>query len=69
VGFADITRGIMARAEPLYRIHVSVGSSDIAAAALLEEQTRHRQQGQARIARSERSRIGSARASGWSWPT
>jgi AcrR family transcriptional regulator len=51
-GFAGITRGIMARTEPLYRILVSAAASDPDAAALLTEQTRHRQQGQARIARS-----------------
>jgi TetR/AcrR family transcriptional regulator, regulator of autoinduction and epiphytic fitness len=51
-GFAGITRGIMSRTEPLYRILVSAAGSDPDAAALLAEQTRHRQQGQARIARS-----------------
>jgi AcrR family transcriptional regulator len=51
-GFAGITRGIMARTEPLHRILVGAAGSDPDAAALLAEQTRHRQQGQARIARS-----------------
>jgi AcrR family transcriptional regulator len=51
-GFAGITRGIMSRAEPVHRILVSAAGSDPDAAALLAEQTRHRQQGQARIARS-----------------
>jgi AcrR family transcriptional regulator len=51
-GFAGITRGIMSRTEPVYRILVSAAGSDSDAAALLAEQTRHRQQGQARIARS-----------------
>lgn len=51
-GFAGITRGIMSRTEPLHRILVSAAASDSAAAALLAEQTRHRHQGQAQIARS-----------------
>jgi len=51
-GFAGITCGIMSRTEPLYRIIVSAAGSDPGAAALLAEQTRHRQQGQAQIARS-----------------
>jgi AcrR family transcriptional regulator len=51
-GFAGITRGIMSRTEPVHRILVSASASDSAAAALLAEQTRQRQQGQAQIARS-----------------
>ena len=51
-GFAGITRGIMSRTEPLYRILVSAAGSDPDAAALLAAQTRHRQQGQAQIART-----------------
>ena len=51
-GFAGITSGIMSRTEPVYRILVSAADSDPDAAALLAEQTRHRQRGQARIARS-----------------
>jgi len=51
-GFAGITRGIMARAEPIYRILVSAADSDPDAAALLAAQARQRQQGQAQIARS-----------------
>jgi len=51
-GFAAITRGIMSRTEPLYRILVSAAGSDPDAAVLLAEQTRNRQQGQAQIARS-----------------
>jgi AcrR family transcriptional regulator len=51
-GFAGISSGIMARTEPVYRILLSAAGSDPDAAALLAEQTRHRQQGQARIARS-----------------
>jgi len=50
-GFAGITRGIMSRTEPVYRILVSAAGSDPDAAALLAEQTRHRQKGQAQIAR------------------
>ncbi len=51
-GFAGITRGIMSRAEPVHRILVSAAGSDPDAAALLAEQTRQRQRGQAQIARS-----------------
>lgn len=51
-GFAGITRGIMSRTEPVYRILVSAAGSDPDAAALLAAQTRHRQQGQAQIARA-----------------
>jgi AcrR family transcriptional regulator len=51
-GFAGITSGIMSRTEPVYRILVSAAGSDPDAAALLAEQTRHRQRGQAAIARS-----------------
>ena len=51
-GFAGISRGIMSRAEPVYRILVSAAGSDPDAAALLAEQTRQRDQGQAQIARS-----------------
>ena len=50
-GFAGITCGIMSRTEPVYRILVSAAGSDPDAAALLAEQTRHRQRGQAQIAR------------------
>jgi AcrR family transcriptional regulator len=49
-GFAGITRGIMARTEPVYRILVSAAASDPDAASLLSEQTRHRQRGQGGIA-------------------
>jgi AcrR family transcriptional regulator len=51
-GFAGVTRGIMSRAEPVHRILASAAGSDPDAAALLAEQTRQRQQGQAQIARS-----------------
>lgn len=50
-GFVSITCGIMSRTEPIYRILVSAAGSDPDAAALLAEQTRHRQKGQAQIAR------------------
>jgi AcrR family transcriptional regulator len=50
-GFVGISRGIMSRTEPVYRILVSAAGSDPDAAALLAEQTRHRQQGQGQIAR------------------
>ena len=50
--FAAITRGIMGRTEAIHRILVSAASSDPDAAALLAEQTRHRQRGQSQIARS-----------------
>ena len=49
-GFAGITCGIMSRTEPVHRILVSAAGSDPDAAALLAEQTRHRQQGQGQIA-------------------
>lgn len=51
-GFAGITRGIMSRTEPVHRILASAAGSDPDAAALLAEQTRDRQQGQAQIART-----------------
>jgi AcrR family transcriptional regulator len=51
-GFAAITAGIMARAEPVYRILLSAADSDPGAAALLAEQARQRDQGQGQIARS-----------------
>ena len=50
-GFVGISRGIMCRTEPVYRILVSAAGSDPGAATLLAEQTRHRQQGQGQIAR------------------
>jgi AcrR family transcriptional regulator len=59
-GFAGLTRGIMARAEPVYRILVSAAGSDPGAAALLARQTRQREQGQGHIARSL-ARAGSLR--------
>ena len=50
-GFVGISRGIMSRTEPVYRILVSAAGSEPGAAALLAVQTRHRQQGQGPIAR------------------
>ena len=49
--FAGITRGIMSRTEPVYRILVSAAGSDPDAAALLAEQIEHRHNGQSGIAR------------------
>jgi AcrR family transcriptional regulator len=51
-GFVGITVEVNSRAAPIYRILVSAASSDPDAAALLEEQTRQRQEGQGSIARS-----------------
>jgi hypothetical protein len=42
----------MSRTEPVHRILLSAAASDADAAALLDQQTRQRQQGQARIARA-----------------
>jgi len=49
-GFVGISRGIMSRTEPVYRILVSAAGADPDAEALLAEQKRHRQQGQSQIA-------------------
>ena len=51
-GFVAVTVQINARIEPLYRILVSAAGTDRDAAALLDELTRQRQQGQRVIARS-----------------
>jgi AcrR family transcriptional regulator len=51
-GFAGIACGIMSRTEPVHRILASAAGSDPDAAALLAGQTRQRQLGQSRIARS-----------------
>jgi AcrR family transcriptional regulator len=51
-GFAGISCGVLVRGEPVYRILVSAAGSDPDAAALLAEETRKRQRGQAQIARS-----------------
>ncbi len=59
-GLAGVIRGIMSRAEPLYRILLSAAGSDPDAAALLAELTRQRQQGQGQIARSL-ARVGALR--------
>lgn len=51
-GFVAVTSGVNSRTAPIYRILASAASSDPDAAALLEDQNRQRQAGQARIARS-----------------
>jgi AcrR family transcriptional regulator len=51
-GFVTITAQVNARIAPLYRILVSAAGTDPDAAALLDQLTRQRQQGQRRIARS-----------------
>src|SRR5690606_27312252 len=47
---AAISVGINARTAPIYRILVSAAGSDPEAAALLDELTRQRQEGQGRVA-------------------
>ena len=51
-GFVDITARVNERVAPLYRILVSAAGTDPGAAALLDELTRQREQGQRTIARS-----------------
>jgi AcrR family transcriptional regulator len=51
-GFAALLRGVMARVAPVHRILADAARSDEAAASLLAELARQRQQGQQRIARS-----------------
>ena len=51
-GFVGITAQVNSRTAPIYRILVSAASSDPDAAALLDELTRQRQEGQGLIARS-----------------
>ena len=51
-GFAALTIDVNRRVAPIYRILVSAADTDREAAALLDEVTRQRQQGQRRIARS-----------------
>src|SRR5262245_54111834 len=51
-GFAGITVAINARSSDVYRILSSAAGSDAAAAALLADYQRQREQGQGRIARS-----------------
>ena len=51
-GFVGITAQVNSRTAPIYRILVSAAASDPDAAALLDELTRQRQEGQGRIARS-----------------
>jgi AcrR family transcriptional regulator len=50
--FAGVTAQVNSRTAPIYRILVSAAASDADAAALLDEQTRQRQEGQGLIARS-----------------
>jgi AcrR family transcriptional regulator len=50
--FAGITARVNSRTAPIYRILVSAAGSDPDAAALLDEQTRQRREGQGLIARS-----------------
>jgi AcrR family transcriptional regulator len=51
-GFAALLRELMARAAPVHRILADAARSDEAAAALLTEIARQRQEGQRRIARA-----------------
>ena len=51
-GFVEVAAQVNARVAPLYRILVSAAGTDPDAAALLDELTRQRQQGQRMIARS-----------------
>jgi AcrR family transcriptional regulator len=51
-GFVDVAASINARVAPLYRILVSAAAVDPDAAALLDQLTRQRQEGQRVIARS-----------------
>jgi AcrR family transcriptional regulator len=51
-GFASIVAQVNARVGPLHRILVSASGSDPGAAALLDELTRQRQEGQRALARS-----------------
>lgn len=51
-GFVEVTAQVNARVAPLYRILVSAAGTDPDAAALLDELTRQRQQGQRVIARA-----------------
>ncbi len=51
-GFVGVAAQINSRPAPLYRIRGRAAASDAEAATLLEELTRQRQEGQARIARS-----------------
>jgi len=51
-GLAALSLDINTRTAPIYRILVSAAGSDSAAAAILEELTRQRQEGQGRVASS-----------------
>jgi AcrR family transcriptional regulator len=59
-GFVGITAQVNSRTAPIYSILVSAAASDHDAAALLEDLTRQRQQGQRQIARSL-ARVGALR--------
>jgi AcrR family transcriptional regulator len=59
-GFVNLTSQVNERIAPLYRILVSAAGTDADAAALLDELTRERQQGQRTIARTL-ARAGSLR--------
>lgn len=52
LGFVNITKRVNDRIAPLYRILVSAAGTDPDAAAILDDLTRQRQQGQRTIARS-----------------
>lgn len=52
VGFVAVAAQVNARTAPIYRILVSAAASDPDAAALLDELTRQRQEGQGELARS-----------------
>jgi AcrR family transcriptional regulator len=52
MGFAILTGDVMARLAPIQRILLGAAGSDPQAAVLLDEHTRQRQEGQARIARA-----------------
>ncbi len=51
-GFAALSRDVMSRLAPVQQILIGAAGSDPDAAVLLSEQTRQRQQGQGRIART-----------------
>jgi TetR/AcrR family transcriptional regulator, regulator of autoinduction and epiphytic fitness len=51
-GFVGLIAEVNSRTAPIYRILVSAAGSDPDAAALIDEQSRQRQEGQGRIARS-----------------
>ncbi|HEX3622576.1 MAG TPA: helix-turn-helix domain-containing protein [Acidimicrobiales bacterium] len=61
MGFAGLAGDVMARLAPIQRILLGAAGSDPQAAVLLDEHTRQRQEGQARIARTL-ARSGALRA-------